>query len=149
MTSVPVDSTTCSIQCCWASEWKIHLGFNFDQVSDVLIMVNCTVIHDNHTLGTRVGIQFWSLQDNSVGQFNKEASLTTCSSRNVRKHSLFTEPSKILRAIIPSQVRAGKTENRWPRTKAAWQTHALPISAQPMVHWFVQSSMLALSNQTQ
>jgi len=26
MTLVPVDSTTCSIQYCQASEWKIHLG---------------------------------------------------------------------------------------------------------------------------
>ena len=82
-------------------------------------------------------------------QFNIEASLTTCSFRNVRNPSLFTEPSKISRTIIPSHVRAGKTEYRWPQTKAAQQTHALPIAAQPTVHWFVWSSTLASSSQIQ
>ena len=65
---------------------------------------------------------------------------TTCSRINIRKQSFITEPSNILRAMMPSVVNAGRTEYQVPLRKAALHAQGDPTMDLPNRHWMVWSS---------
>lgn len=62
--------------------------------------------------------------------------------------SLFTKPSKMTRAMMPSEDSADNTEYHCPQMNVTLLTHGLLRPAHPFKHWFVLSSTLDSSSQT-
>ncbi len=85
-------------------------------MSDLFVMVNCAVVHDYDTAWTGIRIEGWSLVPvfNCIGRTWSVYHKVQTSSlfKNCRKRSLFTEPSNMSKAMIPSMVKAGRMEYR-------------------------------------
>jgi hypothetical protein len=73
---------------------------------------------------------------------------TTCSRKNCKNLSLFTEPSKISNAIMPSEDNAGRMERRFPRKKARRAVERPPTTDHPVERWTVLLSTALSSMNT-
>jgi hypothetical protein len=82
----------------------------FDKGPDFFGMMDAAVVEDENTSwsGIRICERDLCKIRKTIGM--DKPTLTTYSSRNLMRRSVFTEPSTILCATIPSSVRTGRME---------------------------------------
>ena len=108
--------------------------FIFDKLSYFFSMVNVAIIQNENASRPRVGICEGNLVFMLDFKHNKcKNKCTTSLQRNCTKCSKFTDPGMISYAMIPSNVRIGRIENRCPWIKCRLCTHLLPTNDHPLV----------------
>jgi hypothetical protein len=99
-----------SVKQCDATSWKLMMIF-FNQMVDLLTVVNVAIIHHEHTSGTGIWIDerhlLWCI---GLMTQNEYCEHITCSSRNLTNCSVLIGPSTILYVIIPSRIMVGMIE---------------------------------------
>ena len=88
-----------------------HTTLVDNKFPNLLIVVDGTVIHNDNTSFPWERVQLRSLYHVSTPhKCKQEDGRTTCLCKNCKNLSLFTEPSKMSNAMIPSEDSAGRIE---------------------------------------